>query len=104
MKAIRRLHSNPPEASAAHEAAERIAIAALAFLGSEPERLNRFLALTGLSPAHLRAAAAGPGFLAGVLDHVLADETLLTAFAASEGLDPAKVAAARGRLTPPDPP
>ena len=52
--------------------AEALAIAALSFIASEPERLGRFLALTGIGPESLRAAARDPGFLVGVLDHVAA--------------------------------
>ena len=67
------------------EGAETMAIAALGFLAAEPERLARFLALSGLGPHNLRQAATSPGFLAAVLDHLAADERLLVAFAAAEG-------------------
>src|SRR5262245_58106192 len=50
-------------------AAERLAIAALAFIAEEPERLGRFLALTGIGPESIRTAAHEPQFLLGVLDH-----------------------------------
>ena len=46
----------------------------------------------------IRAAAHEPGFLAGVLEHMLADESLLLAFADSAGIDPADVARARNAL------
>jgi hypothetical protein len=39
-----------------------------------------------------------PHFQAGVLDFVLADESLLVAFAANEGLDPAAIMRARAAL------
>ena len=78
-----------------------IAVEALAFLASDVERLERFLALTGLSPDTIRAAAASPGFLAAVLDHLADDESLLVAFAANAGRDPTEVLAARARLGPP---
>jgi hypothetical protein len=100
MKAHRSAHGSRAGAGAGSEAAELIAIKALGFLASDPERLERFLNLTGLSPANVRAAAADPAFLAAVLDHVLADERTLLAFAAAEGLDPAQVGAARARLGP----
>ena len=58
------------------EAAEMLAIQALAFIAEEPERLNRFLAMTGIAADEIRAAAREPGFLAGVLEHMLADESL----------------------------
>jgi hypothetical protein len=75
-----------------------LAISALTFIAQEPERLGRFLALTGIGPESLRSAAREPGFLLGVLDHVSGDETLVIAFAADRGVDPAAVSAARAAL------
>ena len=46
---------------------------------------------------HLRAAAADPGFLDGVLDHMLGDEPLLIAFADSAGHRPGRYRRARTR-------
>ena len=83
------------------EGAETIAIDALGFLAGEPERLARFLALSGLGPHNLRQAATSPGFLAAVLDHLAADERLLVAFAAARGIDPAAVTRARDALSGP---
>ena len=83
-------------------AAETLAIQVLAFLGEDPERLGRFLAVTGIDPAGLRAAAVEPQFLAGLLEYVAGDEALLLNFANHAGLDPAEVAracAALGRGT-----
>jgi len=79
-------------------AAEQLAIAALGFIADEPEQLGRFLAMTGLGPGSLRNAAREPHFLAGVLDHVAADETLLVAFAAQHEVDPDAVMRARDEL------
>jgi hypothetical protein len=76
-------------------AAEDLAIAALGFIAAEPERLGRFLALTGIGPDSLRAAARELQFLAGVLDHIAADEELLLAFAAESDVDPEAVMRAR---------
>jgi hypothetical protein len=83
---------------AREEAAAALAIAALTFLAGETERLERFLALTGLGPQSLRAAAREPGFLLGVLDHVASDESLLLAFANENGIDPEDVGRARDTL------
>jgi hypothetical protein len=80
---------------AAHEAAEALAIQAFSYLGQDPERLGRFLAVTGIGPAEIRSAAAEPGFLAGVLEYLGSDERLLTEFAASADFEPAQVDAAR---------
>ncbi|WP_186419971.1 DUF3572 domain-containing protein [Bosea sp. CS1GBMeth4] len=83
------------------EEAETLALRALAFLASEPERLEPFLAATGLGPATLRGAAQEPGFLLGVLDHLCASESLLLEFAGNLGLNPDMVVQAREILAGP---
>jgi hypothetical protein len=81
------------------EQAEALAVAALGFLAADADRLGRFLALSGIAPQAIRAAAREPHFLVGVLDHVLADEAgLLLPFAAAEGIRPEDVATARTTL------
>ncbi len=82
-------------------AAEDIAIKALTFLTGDPERLARFLALTGLGPETIRAAAGSPGFLKAVLDHVAGHEELLVALAAETGTRPETIVAARRLLAAP---
>jgi Protein of unknown function (DUF3572) len=81
------------------EAATALAIAALGFIASAPERLGRFLADTGIGPESIRQAASEPHFLAGVLDHIAGDEALLLAFAAEHGIDPNDVMRARDALS-----
>jgi hypothetical protein len=81
--------------------AETLALRALAFLASEPERLEPFLATTGLGPATLRSAAQEPGFLLGVIDHLCASDSLLLEFAANLGLNPEIVGQAREILAGP---
>jgi len=71
---------------------------ALGFIAAEPERLGRFLAMTGIGPHSVRAAALEPQFLAGVLDYLVADEELLRAFAAQSEIDPETVMRARALL------
>ena len=75
-----------------------LAIQALAFIAEDPDRMGAFLAATGIAPETIRGAARSPDFLAGVLEHMLADESLLLAFADSAGLDPAEIARARRAL------
>ena len=87
--------------STSGEGAQTVAIDALGFLAGDPERLSRFLALSGLGPHNLRQAATSPGFLAAVLDYLAADEPLLLAFAAAQGIDPAAVVRARDKLSRP---
>jgi hypothetical protein len=81
--------------------AETIAIRALGALAGEAERLGRFLTATGLGPENLRAAAQDPHFLAGVLEHVTADEALLLGIAAELGLKPEALAQAHEILAGP---
>ena len=81
-----------------HADDEAIAISALAFIAADQTLLARFLAITGINAADIRLAARQPGFLAGVLDFVLAHEPTLLQFAEATGIAPASVAAARGKL------
>lgn len=77
------------------EAAAALAVQGLTWLAGEPERLSRFLDVTGITPASIRAAAAEPHFLASVLEYLLQDERLLVAFSADVGLSPTEVERAR---------
>jgi hypothetical protein len=88
----------PASRQDAQAAAEDLAIAALGFIAGEPERLGRFLAMTGIGPDSIRAAAREPQFLLGVLDHLAADEPLLLAFAAENAIDPGEVIKARATM------
>jgi hypothetical protein len=81
-----------------HETAEIVAIQALSFVAGDAERLGQFLAETGIGPETLRSAAKDPGFLAGILDFLLRNEAILTAFADSSHLEPKIVANARAAL------
>jgi hypothetical protein len=87
-----------PESNA-REAAEVVAIQALAYIAGESEQLGRFLAITGIGPEQIRQAASEPRFLAGVLAHVMGDERLLVAFADHAGIDPAAVGKAHDALS-----
>lgn len=81
--------------------AETLALRALGFLAAEPERLEPFLAMTGLGPDTLRQAASQPGFLAAVLDHLCGNESLLLEFAANLDLNPEIIVRAREILAGP---
>lgn len=80
----------PSEASM-RENAEAVAISALAFIAADPELLPRFLALTGIEAGSIRRAAAEPGFLAGVLQFILAHEPTLMRFCDESGTPPGEV-------------
>jgi DMSO/TMAO reductase YedYZ molybdopterin-dependent catalytic subunit len=78
--------------------AEAIGLAALGFLVEEPQRLGRFLTLSGMDPGDLSARAGEPHMQAALLDHILEDETLLLVFTADKRIDPEHVAPARELL------
>jgi hypothetical protein len=80
------------------ELAETVAIQALGFIAQEPERLSRFLSMTGIGPESLRDAAREPNFLLGVLDHLAGHEVLLREFASHSEVEPELVAKARDVL------
>ena len=76
------------------ENAEALAIAALSFIASDAELLPRFLAITGIEASSIRRAAGEPGFLAGVLQFILAHEPTLIRFAEWTGTPPDAVSEA----------
>jgi hypothetical protein len=84
--------------------AEVLAITALTFLAEDAARLSRFLDMTGINPAEIRALSQSPAFFVAILDHLLADEGLLLAFAANHQLKPEAVAQARRSFAPESPP
>jgi len=88
-----------PLTSTSRKAAETLAIQALSFIAADPDRLGRFLAATGIGPDDIRTAAHEPLFLAGVLDHITADETLLLGFAADVKSDPRAIVRAQNALS-----
>ena len=87
-----------PSSQERKDAATSLAVMALSFIASDPERLGRFLALTGIGPESIRTAAREPGFLVGVLDHLASDDQLLRAFADQNEFDPEQVMQARELL------
>ena len=83
--------------------AQETAVAALTWLAGDSERLQRFLAVSGLGPQNLRSAAANPSFLGAILDYLASDESLLVTFAAHVNLAPEAVMQARQRLSAREP-
>ncbi len=80
--------------------AEAVAVEALSFIAAEPERLSRFLSLSGLEVVNLRQAAAQQGFLAGVMAYLASDDALLLEFASDSGRAPEDIAGACQALNP----
>lgn len=64
----------------------------LMFLAGRPEEVQRFVSLSGVAPADMRARLNDAAFQDGLLDYVLANEPLLLAFCDEAGEDPAFVA------------
>jgi len=85
-------------AASMREEAETLAVRALGFVASDPELLPRFLAITGIEARSIRKAAQEPGFLAGVLQFILAHEPTLLRFAEETGTPPAAVGKASRAL------
>jgi hypothetical protein len=96
-------HSSKAQQSVSLEFGRSLAASALAFVAADPQRLGRFLDLTGLGPHNLRDAAEDPAFHGSILDYMLADEKLLLTFASDYELKPETVALARLALCGPIP-
>jgi hypothetical protein len=80
------------------DAAEALALTALAYLLEDDGRTARFLTATGIDGVDLAGRLSDPVFLGCVLDFVLEDETILVAVAAAAGLRADRVAGLRRRL------
>ena len=78
--------------------AETIALQALAFLAGDEQALDGFLRLTGMGLPDIRAAAGNPDMLAGVLDYLLQDESMLLAFCETAAIKPDEPGRARAYL------
>tara|TARA_R110002110_G_scaffold228424_1_gene443815 strand:+ start:147 stop:425 length:279 start_codon:yes stop_codon:yes gene_type:complete len=80
------------------QGAETVALNVLNFLADDEERLQRFMTLSGMEPQTLKDNASDPVFLAGILDYLLQDETLVYMFADAYNTTPDLPAAARRAL------
>lgn len=90
----------PKKQRLTRDGAEALAIEALSFVAAEPGLLAQFAAVTGHTPASIRADASSPEFLAGVLDFLMSDESLLLVFASHQSITPPEIMAARQALDP----
>lgn len=68
------------------EAAETIALQALAWMVADADVLGTFLGASGASEADLKANAGNPEFLGSVLDFVLLQDQWVCGFCDSVGL------------------
>lgn len=81
-------------------AALDLAVDALTFIAADPARFAGFLSVSGYHADDIRAQAASPDFMAGVLDFLLGDESMLLVFCSHHRHDPADIHAARQTLSP----
>lgn len=80
------------------EAAETLALQALAWLLGQEDLCPVFLGSTGASPEDLKARAADPEFLGAVLDFLTMDDAWVMAFCDGAGIDYRLPLAARQAL------
>ncbi|TNC08223.1 DUF3572 family protein [Methylobacterium terricola] len=95
--------SDPRGGVLSASAAEALGARVFGYVTGDPGRLLRFMESAGLTPDALRQAADGPDLIAGLLDHVVADEELLVACASALEVPPERITQAWRRLGPPDP-
>lgn len=81
-----------------NEDAATLGLRALAWVVGDETRATRFLSLTGIEPADLRARAADSGFLAQLLIHLESYEPDLIACADALGVPTPALVAARAEL------
>jgi uncharacterized protein DUF3572 len=81
-----------------NEAAETVALKALAHIAADADTLMRFLTISGLEVGDLRRRAGEPELLAAVLDFVLSDDVISQSFAVAEGVSAETLHAARRSL------
>ncbi len=92
------MHNPKDNSKIGRESAETIAAQALAWVAGDPERINGFLTLSGLSPGELMAQAADPRILGAVLDFLMTEDRLVMAFCDEVGLAYTVPQAARAAL------
>ncbi|KQN86967.1 hypothetical protein ASE90_06725 [Sphingomonas sp. Leaf67] len=78
--------------------AATLALQALGWVIGDATRASRFLALTGIDPADLRARAGEPSFLVQVVAHLESHEPDLLACADALNVPPAALVQARAEL------
>lgn len=83
-----------------NEDAEALALQALVWTLSEPDRAMRLLSVTGLDPADLRTRAGEPAVLGAALGFLEQHEPDLIACAQSLGVKPEALVRARMTLDP----
>jgi len=80
------------------DAAEAVAFRAVAFVVSNDEYLADFARRSGVCPSLFPDMIENREFLVGILDHLLADESLLLAFCGNADIDPSDILPVRDAL------
>ncbi len=80
------------------EAAEALALHAVAMIVADEDLLVRFLGLTGCDARDVRQRVHDPDFLGAVLDFVLHEDALVHKLAETAGIGPDRVLLARMKL------
>jgi hypothetical protein len=86
------------------DAAQVLALQALAWIATDDALFPDFLAQSGASPVDLRTRAPEPAFLAAVLDFLLQEDRWILDFCASQGVPATTVQMARATLSGGDAP
>ena len=89
----------PRQKPLSRDECEEIALRGLSALAEAPERLARFLSLSGLALGDVRELAAQPAFQAAMLTHIRGDESFLLAFSSNTGIPPERIAEAEAVLS-----
>ncbi len=92
------LREQRPAGKLSVDAAEEMAISALAYLSNTPDLMQRFLALSGIEATQIRAVASEPHFFSGVLKFFLAHEPTLLQYCEATGTLPQSMQAALAAL------
>lgn len=78
-----------------------IGLAGAGFLAGQPEWLDRFMAVSGLSEEELREGLGDNGVLAGILAFIMTDDALAQPFCEEQKLPPQTLQAAQNCLESP---
>ncbi len=70
------------------EQAEILAIQALSYLANTQEELQRMMSITGMDTNSLKQNAQSREGLAGLLDYICQDESILLGFCETAGIQP----------------
>lgn len=88
MKVVNRMKGQRANSGQNTGQAESTGAAAFAFLAAEPEYFSRFADITGIDLTDLKQVAGSTDFLAGVLEYLLNDESLLLNFCENNNIQP----------------